>query len=115
MTDTKQPIKPINMKERARILKVLSVGTRLEILSLLKKGSMCVNALACRLDISQGAVSQHLRIMREAGLLIDEKDGYFVHYRLDENVLSQWKKIIDQILSPEEGPEDPGSKECKGC
>jgi DNA-binding transcriptional ArsR family regulator len=87
----------------AKRTKVLSVGTRVRILQLLKGRSLCVNALAARLDVTQGAVSQHLRIMRDAGLLIDEKRGYFVHYRLNERALAAWRAAIDGLLDPASG------------
>ena len=90
-------------KQLARLLKVLSVGTRLRIVQLLKGRSLCVNALAARLDVTQGAVSQHLRIMRDAGLVIDEKRGYFVHYRLNEETLATWREEIDRLLDPKHG------------
>lgn len=83
----------------AELFKVLSVDARVRILQLLKGRSLCVNALAGRLDITQGAVSQHLRIMRTAGLVIDDKQGYFVHYRLNENTLALWQKEIDKLLA----------------
>ena len=57
-------------KELARLLKVLSVETRVRIVQLLKDRALCVNALAARLDVTQGAVSQHLRVMRDAGLVM---------------------------------------------
>ena len=90
-------------KELARLLKVLSVGTRVQIVQLLKGRVLCVNALAARLNVTQGAVSQHLRIMRDAGLVIDEKRGYFVHYRLNEETLAAWREEIDKLLDPEHG------------
>ncbi|MFP4407578.1 MAG: ArsR/SmtB family transcription factor [Spirochaetaceae bacterium] len=88
-----------NTKEQARILKVLSVEARAKIVYLLKENRLCVNALSRRLGISQGAVSQHLRIMRDAGLVIDEKEGYYVHYRLNPETLSRWKEMVDDLLS----------------
>jgi len=87
----------------ARLLKVLSVGTRVRIVHLLKGRALCVSALAVRLDVTQGAVSQHLRVMREAGLVIDEKRGYFVHYRLNERTLTAWREEIDTLLDPRDG------------
>jgi len=84
----------------ARILKVLSVGTRVRIVHLLRGRALCVNALAARLDVTQGAVSQHLRIMRDAGLVIDEKRGYHVHYRLNEETLERWREAADRLLAP---------------
>jgi len=82
----------------ARWLKVLSVGTRVRIVQLLKGRALCVNALAHRLDVTQSAVSQHLRVLREAGLVIDEKRGYYVHYRLNEETFAEWKEAIDHML-----------------
>ena len=38
--------------------------------------------------------------MRDAGLVIDEKRGYFVHYRLNESTLAAWRKEIDKLLDP---------------
>jgi len=86
--------------ELARILKVLSVGARVRIVQLLKGRVLCVGALASQLDVTQGAVSQHLRVMRDAGLVIDEKRGYFVHYRLNEQTLARWREQIDGLLAP---------------
>ena len=96
--------------ELARILKVLSADVRVRIVQLLKGRSLCVNALAARLDVTQGAVSQHLRVMRDAGLVIDERSGYFVHYRLDEHTLARWRKQVDSLLTPAEG----GRHQCVG-
>lgn len=94
-------------KELARLLKVLSVETRVRIVQLLKGRSLCVNALAVRLGVTQGAVSQHLRVMRDAGLVIDEKRGYFVHYRLNEDTLAAWREEIDKLLNLSGRPLDP--------
>jgi len=90
-------------KELARLLKVLSVGTRVRIVQLLKGRALFVNALASRLDVTPGAVSQHLRIMRDAGLVVDEKRGYFVHYRLNEDTLAAWREEINRLLDPKHG------------
>ena len=85
--------------EMARAFKVLSVETRLRIVQLLKGQSLCVNALAGRLSVTPAAVSQHLRILREAGLVTAEKRGYFVHYRLNEGTLAEWRTLLDGLLA----------------
>lgn len=82
----------------ARIMKVLSVETRVRIARLLKGRTLCVNALAGRLGVTQGAVSQHLRIMRDAGLVVDERRGYYVHYRLKQDTIKTWRKAIAELL-----------------
>ncbi len=92
-----------NSVRLARIIKVLSVPARVRIVQLLKGRALCVKALAARMDITQGAVSQHLRIMRDADLLRDEKRGYYVHYCLNEQTLAGWRESIDKLLDPEQG------------
>ena len=89
-------------KNLARIFKVLSVETRVRMINLLKNRTLCVNAIAKTLDITPAAVSQHLRILRDAGIVSDEKHGYFVHYRVNEETLSAWREIADKWLRPEE-------------
>ncbi len=91
---------PTDPDELARMLKVLSAGVRVRIVQLLTDRALCVNALADRLDVSQGAVSQHLRVMRDAGLVTPERRGYYVHYRLNESVVAQWREAIDGLLAP---------------
>lgn len=85
--------------EMARLCSVLSAGARVRILQLLKKRMLCVGALAHRLGISSAAVSQHLRILRDAGLVEREKRGNFVHYRLNEKKLVKCRQVMDALLS----------------
>ena len=87
----------------ARVFKILSVETRVRMIDLLRRRSLCVNALARALNISPAAVSQHLRILRDADVVIAEKRGYFVHYRINEKTLEKWRETADQILSPGPG------------
>jgi len=47
------------------------------------EGALCVGCAANALGISQSAVSQHLAVLRSVNLVIDERRGYFVHYRLN--------------------------------
>jgi len=95
-------------KELARRLKVLAVPTRIAILRLLKSQPLCVGALAARLDVTQGAVSQHLRVMRDAGLLLDDKRGCYVHYRLNARALGAWRPAIDRLLAVSNRKARPG-------
>jgi DNA-binding transcriptional ArsR family regulator len=82
----------------ARIFKFLSVDTRVRMIQLLKGRALCVGALSTQLNITQGAVSQHLRILRDAELVIPEKRGYYVHYQLNEKMLLKWKNALDRFL-----------------
>jgi len=93
-------------QELARILKVLSVPTRLSIVQRLKPGPLCVGALAADLDVTQGAVSQHLRLLRDAGLVVPERRGCFIHYRLDERTMAQWQEATRDLLDAAKVPAD---------
>jgi len=101
----------LDSRDLARILSVLSSDTRVRIVRLLHGRALCVNALAGQLAVTQAAVSQHLRVMRDAGLVIDEKRGYHVHYRLNEDTLAMWREEIHRLLDPQHGPgPDPKGK-----
>jgi len=90
-----------NAQDVARICKILSADTRVRIVQMLKDQALCVGALSRRLHVTQGAVSQHLRILRDADLVVPEKRGYYVHYRLNEKALSRWKKTLERLLEVE--------------
>jgi ArsR family transcriptional regulator len=92
-----------NPEKLARIFKVLSVETRIRIVDLLRRRSLCVNALAQALEITPAAVSQHLRILRDADLVIAEKKGYYVHYRANKATLAEWHKAAGGFLEAEAG------------
>ena len=80
------------------MFKVLSVETRVQMIELLRGRSLCVNALAKSLGITPAAVSQHLRILRDAEMVIDDKRGYYVHYRLNERTFERLKETAMQLL-----------------
>jgi DNA-binding transcriptional ArsR family regulator len=82
----------------AGMLKVLSVETRVRLLKLLAEHPYCVNALADKLELSAGAVSQHLKTLREAGLVEAEKRGYYLHYSLVPEAVAQFRATIEGLL-----------------
>jgi len=87
-----------NPEKLARIFKVMSVDTRVRMIQLLKCRSLCVNALAHALDITPAAVSQHLRVLRDAEIVTADKRGYFVHYRVNDATLANWSKAAKGLL-----------------
>ena len=74
-----------------RACRALAVETRVHILAQLRAGPLCVGALAARLNVTQSAVSQHLRILRDLDLVRAAKHGNFVHYRLNPTCLASWR------------------------
>jgi len=86
------------MRDQVKVFKALSSESRLRILRLFKEHPQCVNAVATRLDMTQPAVSQHLRLLREAGLIRAEKRGNWMHYRIDPDALEHHGKVMAEIL-----------------
>ena len=98
------------LKELSELMGVLGVESRLRIITLLRDyESLCVNALACRLDISQSAVSQHLRILHLKGFVTSHRDGYYTHYCLNREKFDSSMKLLAQ-LSIRRDPVDPDNK-----
>jgi len=89
------------MQELAKVFKALSDTNRLKIFILLSKKTLCVNALANYLTISQPAVSQHLKILREAGLVDSKKRGYWMHYSANKEKVDQFIKEFNDLLEGE--------------
>jgi DNA-binding transcriptional ArsR family regulator len=98
----------------ARIFKTLSVDTRVRMVQILKSRPLCVGALSARLGVTHGAVSQHLRILRDADLVVPEKRGYYVHYRLNEKTLLKWKNSTERLLKKDNQTEVSGFGNRKG-
>lgn len=87
------------MKEAAELFKMLSVDKRIEIIELLKKEPMSVNALADNLGVTQSAASQHLRVLKAAGLVNDERQGYWIYYSLNRESLEQCRQRLNRICT----------------
>jgi DNA-binding transcriptional ArsR family regulator len=83
----------------ARIFKVLSVEARIRIVQILKKRSLCVTALASQLGITPAAVSQHLRILRDAEIVKSQKQGFYVHYWLNKSNIAQLSEEVEKLLT----------------
>lgn len=87
------------MKDTAELFKLLSVDKRIEIIEHLKKGTMSVNALAEVLGITQSAVSQHLRVLKTAGLVKDERKGYWIYYSLNREALEKCRQRLNRVCT----------------
>ncbi len=85
------------MEQIVKIFKALSSSVRLEILSMLTEGPLCVNALVYRLNVSQPAVSQHLKVLENAGLVKGKKVGYRVHYSLVHESLAECSSFLEKL------------------
>ena len=81
--------------ERAiELFHALSDETRLEIIELLRKGERCVCELTDSLDAAQSRLSFHLRVLKEAGIVRDRKDGRWIHYELDPDAFEEVETLV---------------------
>jgi ArsR family transcriptional regulator len=90
----------IDMEELADIandLKLLGDKTRLIMLSLLKEREWCVCEFVEIFDISQPAISQHLRKLKDQGLVREDKRGQWVHYSLNVNDKPYIQAVLDHM------------------
>lgn len=85
------------MENIVEIFKALSSSVRLDILSLLAERPLCVNALVERLNVSQPAVSQHLKVLESAGLVKGKRMGYHIHYSIVPEGLTEGLSYLDKL------------------
>lgn len=94
--------KKATIEEQATLFSVLADPTRLKLLRLLSQqrepDALCVNALAYRLGVTQPAVSQHLKVLKDAGLVQGEKRGYRAHYFVKQEALNKAQELMSQTL-----------------
>ena len=71
------------MRAENKIFKALSDPKRLRIVKMLEKKPLCVCEITSILNLATSTVSRHLYLLREAGLILDEKKGKWVNYKLN--------------------------------
>jgi DNA-binding transcriptional ArsR family regulator len=87
-------------QEPSDIFKALSVETRVKIIELLKsKGPLGVNNIAKRIGVTPAAISQHLKILKLAGLVRNERKGYWIPYSLDRFALENYRQLLDKFCT----------------
>jgi len=80
--------------EFARVAKALASGRRIELLDVLANGERTVEALAGQAAMSVANTSQHLQVLRQAGLVTARRQGTSVHYRLaGPDVFELWRAL----------------------
>ena len=84
--------------QQAELFKVLGVDTRIRIIELLKqKGPLGANEMSDMLGITPSAVSQHLKILKHAGLVRNERKGYWIPYTIDPVALEKCGELLSSI------------------
>lgn len=88
----------ILMKHTMKVFKALSDPTRLRILLLLLKRELCVCELTFILEMEQSRISHQMRVLRNADLVEDMREGKWIIYRVPENKKRNLNLIFDQLI-----------------
>ncbi len=84
----------------ARLFHALSDETRLSILERLRRGERCVCELTDALDAAQSRLSFHLRVLKEAGLVTDRREGRWMYYMLNAEKLADVAELAETLATP---------------
>jgi len=86
--------------EPSEIFKVLSVETRVKIIDLLKsQGPLGAKEIGATIGITTAAVSQHLKILKQAGLVRSERKGYWIPYTIDEKAMEKCRQTLSEVCT----------------
>ena len=93
------------------MLKALGEPTRLQIFQLLLERKHCVRSLSRKLGITESAVSQHMKVLKEAGMVYGERYGYHIHYLPNQEALDYLGSAFDQMRKQSA----EFCRDCQGC
>jgi ArsR family transcriptional regulator len=113
------------MHDLARFFKALGDETRLRLVALLARQergkALCVGRLAGELETTPSNVSQHLRVLKDLGLVRGKRRSYHIHYFLDQRRLATYRDAVRELLGTDlfgDPPEEDASAMCDetcGC
>jgi len=90
------------MHDLSRFFRALGDGTRLYLVALLAQQesgkALCVGRLARELGVTPSAVSQHLRVLKDLGLVRGERRRHRIHYFLDQERLADYRNLARELL-----------------
>jgi ArsR family transcriptional regulator, arsenate/arsenite/antimonite-responsive transcriptional repressor len=105
---TAVPVRPTR-EETARLFHALSDPTRLRIVELLRHGERCVCDLTEAAAAAQSRLSFHLRVLKDAGLVSDRREGRWIYYEIRRDALDTLGAVLDSFE-----PHAPSAKR-RGC
>ena len=105
-------VKESSYQRSAQLFHFLSHPARLQILDELRRDEACVCHLQTVLGRPQAYVSQQLRVLREADMVADRKDGLLVFYRLANRGI---ERLLNEVLGPAEQPIRSPTCPCPRC
>jgi DNA-binding transcriptional ArsR family regulator len=86
--------------KKAELFKVLGLDSRIRIIELLKeKGPLGANEMSEMLGVTPSAVSQHLKILKHAGLVRNERKGYWIPYEINPGALEKCGEFLSSVCT----------------
>lgn len=85
------------MEDLVKVFKALSDETRLKILLIISKRTICQKGMSRHLGISESAVSQHIKVLKESGIVTGIKQGYSVIYVINDDCFREAKFFLKMI------------------
>jgi ArsR family transcriptional regulator len=86
-----------DLSRAVELFHALSDETRLNVVEMLRRGERCVCELQDELDAAQSRLSFHLKVLKDAGLVIDRKDGRWVHYSLNPETFAELTELVGDL------------------
>lgn len=87
-----------SVRDLIGVLKAVSDKNRMRIIKMLEKKNMCVCELVAVLKIKQPSVSKHLSILRNVGIIQDERNGQWIDYSLCTEKVNKYSPIIQSMI-----------------
>jgi ArsR family transcriptional regulator len=106
------PTAAANRQQTAQLFHALSDATRLDILDRLRDGERCVCDLMDSLDAAQSRLSFHLKVLKEAGLVSDRRDGRWVYYTLSQGALADAEDYVGELKAAARTAAKSGGRNC---
>lgn len=86
-----------NVEQALALFRALADETRLKVIDRLREGEQCVCDLTDVLGASQSRMSFHLKVLKDAGLVTDRKDGRWVYYALNLETLALVGRALEDL------------------
>jgi ArsR family transcriptional regulator len=86
------------LEQQAQTCKALSEPVRLRMMSLLiQRPSLCVCDMVTVLELGQSLVSRHLATLKNAGVVVSQREGAWMHYKVSPDFIAQYPHLLEQL------------------
>ena len=90
-------LRTLALNNAASIFHALSDETRLSLLDQLKRGEQCVCELTEVMKAGQSRLSFHLKVLKDAGLLLDRREGRWMYYSINPEAIDQLEDLVNEL------------------